>query len=329
MFLLLIACNGAAQIGDLPPVTDTADTATDTGETGDTADTGDTGTEQPDYDCDDVPDSYTTTTVQGAKAYHGIAFNAEGELVGWDGRNALTTSVYGETATPWVPGMQTVEQIVEHPSGDLFTLSANELIRISPQGGQERILGGLFYAYGLTFAPDGKLWVADGGLHRVDVETGEKTTFIAPSNDWNANLYRDVAFSLDSKRLYVVSLSTKLEYWELDDNLDPVGDLQTFAIVPGSWKDGLMIDACGYFWLPDYQRSSLYRVDPDGGQAIQAAGGNEKSYTHALSWGAGGDWSETSLFLPLPYSQSRVVELDIGVPDGASVRTWMGEKSRF
>ncbi|MFT5584562.1 MAG: streptogramin lyase [Cognaticolwellia sp.] len=331
MFLLLMACNGAAQIDDLTPVTDTADTEADTGDAADTADTGDTGTEQPDYDCEAVPSSYSTSTVAGAKAYHGIAFNADGDLVGWDGRNTLTTSAYGESATPWVPGMQVVEQIVEHPSGDLFTLSANELIRISPEGGQERILGGLFYGYGLTFAPDGMLWVADGGLHRVDIETGEMTKFIpAPGpDDWQANLYRDVAFSLDSKRLYVVSTSNKLEYWDLDEDLEPIGALKTFAIVPGSWKDGLMIDACGYFWLPDYQRSVVYRVDPDGEKTIQAAGGTEKSYPHALSWGGGGDWSQTSLFLPLPYNQGRVVEVEIGVPDGASVRTWKGEKSRF
>jgi hypothetical protein len=328
MFLLLLACNGGAVIGDLPEVEDTADTATDTG---DTADTGDTGEEPTDYDCEDIPSSYSSTPVSGAKAYHGIAFNAEGELVGWDGRNALVTAAYGEKATPWVPGIQVVEQIVEHPSGDLFTLAFNELLRLSPEGGQERILGGLFYAYGLTFAPDGQLWVADGGLHRVDIETGEMTTFIkAPKADqWDANLYRDVAFSLDSKRLYVVSLTTNLQYWDLDDDLNPVGDLKVHGQVPGQWKDGLMIDACGYFWVPDYQRASLYRVSPDGSETIKAIGGSEQSYTHALSWGAGGDWSQTALYLPQPYNQSKVVELDIGVPDGASVRTWKGEKSRF
>ena len=325
MFLLLLACQGEAEI-DNPGTTDTSDT-NDTG----SADTADTGEEKPTFDCDAVPDSYSTEAVTGAKAYHGIAFDDQDRLVGWDGRNSLTTSSYGQAATPWVPGMQIVEQIVEHPSGDLFTLADNELIRISPEGGQERILGGLYYAYGLTFAPDGQLWVADGGLHRVDVETGEKTTFIpAPAqDDWEANLYRDVAFSLDSKRLYIVSLSKRLEYWDLDDNLDPVGDLQVFAIVPGSWKDGLMIDACGYFWLPDYERSSLYRVTPDGSESIAALRGNELSYTHALSWGPGGDWSETALFLPMPYNQSRVVKMEIGVPDGAVVRTWKGEKSRF
>lgn len=329
MFLVLLACTGAAQIDPLPSVDDTSETATDTAETGET---GETATPDPlDYDCDDLPASYSTKLVSGAKAYHGIAFNADRDLIGWDGLNALTTSVYGEAAKPWIPGMQVVEQLVEHPSGDLFALSENELVRISPEGGRERILGGLFYAYGLTFAPDGQLWVVDGGVHRVDTETGKKTTFIkAPAvDDWENKLYRDVAFSLDSKRLYVVGTTKRLEYWELDDALEPVGELKLHAQVPGAWKDGLMIDACGYFWIPDYQRSSLYRVSPDGKETIQAAGGTELSYTHALSWGAGGDWSQTSLFLPLPYNQSRVVEMDIEVPDGALVRTWNGEKSRF
>ena len=325
MFLLLLACQGEAEIDNIG-TTDTRDTDTD-----DTDDTADTGEEKPTFDCDAVPDSYSTEAVDGAKAYHGIAFDDQDRLVGWDGRNSLTTSSYGQAATPWVPGMKDVEQIVEHPSGDLFTLADNELIRISPEGGQERILGGLYYAYGLTFAPDGQLWVADGGLHRVDVETGEKTTFIEvpAENDWEANLYRDVAFSLDSKRLYVVSLSKRLEYWDLDDNLDPLGDLQVFANVPGRWKDRLMIAACGYLWLPDYDRSSLYRVTPDGSESIAALSGTELSYTHALSWGPGGDWSETALFLPMPYNKSRVVKMEIGVPDGAVVRTWKGEKSRF
>ena len=90
-----------------------------------------------------------------------------------------------------------------------------------------------------------------------------------------------------------------------------------------------MIDACGYLWLPDYDRSSLYRVTPDGSESIAALSGTELSYTHALSWGPGGDWSQTALFLPMPYNQSRVVKMEIGVPDGAVVRTWKGEKSRF
>lgn len=328
MFFLLLACNGAAQIDGLVGPEDTAVT-TDSDETADTQDTGEDG--PPEYDCEDIPSNYTSSTVSGAKAYHGIAFNAAGELVGWDGNSALTTSAYGQAAKPWVPGLQDVEQIVEHPSGDLYALVANELLRISPEGGRERILGGLFYSYGLTFAPDGQLWVADGGLHRVNIETGEKTTFIeAPTEvDWDTNLYRDVAFSLDSERLYVVNLTTRLEYWELDEDLNPVGELKVHGQVPGMWKDGLMIDACGYFWIPDYQRSSLYRVSPDGKETIRAIGGSELYYTHSLSWGPGGDWSKTSLYLSMPYNQSRVAEMDIGVPDGAFVRTWRGEKSRF
>ncbi len=332
MLLLLLACNGAAVIGGLPgDDTGLEDTGQDTGE--DTGDTQDTGEEPlPDYDCSDLPSTYSDVEVEGAKAYHGVAFDAQGRLVGWDARNALTTSAYGEKATPWIPGMQQVEQIAEHPDGNLYVLASNSLWRVSPEGGQERILGGLYYAYGLTFAPDGKLWLADGGLHRVDIDTGEKVTIIeAPEfDDWSELLIRDVAFSLDSTRLYVVSTSRAMQYWELDEDLNLVGELQDFTNVPGSWKDGLMIDACGYFWLPDFQRSALFRVSPDGQETIRVMGGSgEKNYPHGLSWGAGGDWSRTALYLPMPYDNAKVRELELGVPDGATVRTWKGEKSRF
>lgn len=328
MFLLLLACTGSAVIDGIQ----TEETGQDTGETDDTGDTQDTGEEPtPEYDCSALPESYKAETVSGAKAYHGVAFDAQRRLVGWDSRSSLMVSTYGQAATPWIPGMQEVEQIAEHPDGNLYVLASNSLWRVSPEGGQERILGGLFYAYGLTFAPDGQLWLADGGLHRVDIATGEKTTVIpAPDlDDWEAKLIRDVAFSLDSTRLYVVSTSRLVEYWELDEDLNPIGELQVFATVPGAWKDGLMIDACGYFWMPDFQRSALFRLSPDGEEVVRATGGNELSYPHALSWGVGGDWSQTALYLPLPYNQATVIELEIGVPDGAKVRTWKGEKSRF
>lgn len=333
MFFLLLACIGAAVIEGVQPEDSGQNTGGDDTGTDDTGDPKDTGqAPPPDYDCSALPEVYTSVEVEGAKAYHGVAFDAQGRLVGWDSRNALTTSVYGEKATPWIPGMQQVEQIAEHPDGNFYVLASNSLWRVSPEGGQERILGGLYYAYGLTFAPDGQLWVADGGLHRVDIDSGEKVTVIeAPKvDDWSAVLIRDVAFSLDSTRMYVVSTSRSMQYWELDEDLNLVGERQDFINVPGGWKDGLEIDACGYFWLPDFQRTALFRVSPDGEETIRVMGGSgEKDYPHALSWGTGGDWSRTALYLPMPYDSARVRELEIGVPDGAEVRTWKGEKSRF
>lgn len=338
MLFLLLACNPVTI--DLPPddtqatTDDTQDTTDDTGDSQDTQDTAEGYPPLPyptmSYDCADLPTDYTVTPIDGARGYHGVAFDADGKQMGWDAANAITKSEYGQAAIPWLPGMSWVEQMVEHPSGDLFVLTDRDLLRISPDGGYERVRGNFYYPYGLSFGPDGMLYVADGGLYRVDPETGESTTLIRVPSGPNANkLIRDVTFSLDSTTMYIVRTDPVQLKWALDENMEPVGDYEEWVTVPGYWKDGVEIDACGNFWIPEYDKRALYRVTPEG-EVQEILKGPERGYAHGLAWGEGdGGWREDSIYMPLPYNNAKIQEVHLGVPDGRLVRTWNGTKSSF
>ncbi len=285
-----------------------------------------------DYDCADVPDSYEEPLhFDEARAYHGMVFDDEGMLIGWDGRNSLTKTAREGEAEPWVPGLKYLEQMVQHPNGDIYTirLEQGEVIRVTPEGGWETVMSGLYYGYGLTFGPDGRLYVVDGDVWRLDLDTQEsELLFKHPAND--AWLYRDVTFNEDTTKMYISKVyDYAVEVVDLDEAMDPVGEPTTFAEVPGYWKDGLQMDACGYLWLPDYERHALYRVSPEG-EVLEVLQTAEKEYGHGVEWGNGvGGWRQDAIYLPLPYDRARVKELVIGVPDGRLVRHWNGEKSAF
>ena len=286
------------------------------------------------YDCDNIPDTYEERVLNGARAYHGMAFDTDGSLIGWDGWNAITKTPYEGDATSWVPGFYGVEQIVRHPNGDLYTslLDHAEVYRFTPDGGSERITGGLLLAYGMTLGPDGMFYVSDGHLHRMDPETGELERLLSGSGGWS-ELYRDVAFSLDSTVMYIVKAGTGSEWIykvDLDEDLNLIGEPERFANVPGQWKDGVQVDACGYLWVPEYQKAALFRISPDGKTVDKILATAETGYGHGTEWGTGiGGWREDAIYLPLPYNSAKVRELVIGVPDGRLVRTWKGEKSWY
>ncbi len=285
-----------------------------------------------DYDCAAVPDSYDEpVTFDDARAYHGMVFLKDGSLVGWDGRSSIAKSPYEGEYEPWIPGMTYLEQFVQHPNGDLYTirLEHGEVIRITPEGGWETVMSGLYYGYGLTFGPDGRLYVVDGDVWRLDLDTLESERLLRhPTNDsW---LYRDVTFNEDTTKMYISKVyDLSVEVLDLDEHMDPVGEPTVFATVPGYWKDGLQMDACGYLWLPDYERHSLFRVSPDGAEVLEVLQTSEKEYGHGVEWGNGVGWRQDAIYLPKPYDRAKVKELVIGVPDGRLVRHWNGEKSAF
>jgi hypothetical protein len=119
--------------------TDTADDTADTDTAGE-----DTG-EDPvpvEYDCDALPDfNLGDTTLTEARAYHGVTFDDDGNLIGWDGRNALVKTAYDGTRAVFVPGLRGVEGMDRLPDGDFVLAdSANaSVLRVTPEGGTETI----------------------------------------------------------------------------------------------------------------------------------------------------------------------------------------------
>lgn len=342
MLLVLLGCTPITLPVD---TTEPADTNLETG--GDTEDTEDTDTWEPgplpyptvDYDCSAVPDdpeAYDNKVLSGARAWHGMAFSPEGELIGWDGWNTIKKTKYEDDARSWLPGYSGVEQIVQHPNGDLYTslLDRGEVVRLTPEGGAERLTSNLLFAYGMTQRPDGKFWVADGHLSVLDPETGEMERLLSGDDNWNGeyDLYRDVQLNLDSTKLYVVKAGVTgsvMYVTDVDEDLNLVGELEPFVELPGYWKDGVQVDACGYLWVPDYQYYALYRISPDG-EILTVLSTPEIGYGHGTEWGNGvGGWREDAIYIPLPYNDAKVRELVIGVPDGRFVRTWKGQKSWY
>lgn len=342
MLLFLLACDPPS-VG-VPPVETDSTVDSEEPQESKPIDSEDTDTDDPwqegdplpypdfEYDCDNLPTEPTSDTeMEGARAYHGMAFDDDGMLVGWDGRNSLTKTAYGEEYETFVPGMRGVEQIQRHPDGTMFMIMVEEsaVYRVWPEGGYERVASGLYWGYGLELAPDGNLFVADGNVSKLDIETGELTVlFEKPGNDsW---LSHSLTINLDSTMLYVGGIGDGFIYRaELDEDLNPVGELEPWVKTPGQWKDGLRFDACGYLWAADYDTSSLYRISPEGDvETFYKA--NQRGYGHGLVWGrTHGGWRSDALYLPLPYDRAKVRELVIGVPDGRLVRTWKGEKVHY
>lgn len=313
---------------------ETGDSTPDTDETGkETGDTEKKDTEDTDpkiwWDCDKVPDgAISDTNILGARGYHGLSFDDEGNILGWDGRQFIMKSPYDGAAVPWVPGFNTAEGMDRLPDGDwVISDTLNQrLVRVTPEGGAETLTS-ISGVYGVTVGPDGMIYACNGGIVRVDPETGDQTEIIPSPGVWTA---RVVDFSLDSSRMYIATLGYgDVYYLELDENLDPLDRPERYASGVGSgWHDGIGVDACGYVYVAEYYSAGLYRIAPDGTVTSVVTPGTTRYYGHGLQWGSGiGGWRQDALYQPQPYNGNTVREVVIGFPSGDLVRIWKGVKT--
>lgn len=322
MIILGLAC--VATVPSLP--TDSSDSGEPVDSAGDSGETGETG--GVGYDCDDPWDfSESFDVLSHARGWHGLAMEGD-KLLGWDqSAGALVKADYEGERDTFVPGIGSAEQMVLRDNGDLFFVDSagGAVIRVTPEGGQERLTGGLYAGYGIVWGPDGKLWVSDGNVLKVDPDSGEMETVLEMPADetWMAHA---VDFSLDSTMLYVGTVPYgDLLQVELDAELNPVGEPERLAKMPGHWIDAVSVDACGDIWIAEFGQLSLYRVSPRGDRDEMVEGGRSRYYGHGITWGNGVDgWRSDAIYQPLPYNGSKVLEVVIGVGDGAPLRTWNG-----
>jgi hypothetical protein len=296
-------------------------------ETAAPVDSADTAEEiVPVVDCDNLPAApITPTQVGGARAYHGVAFDDLGNLIGWDGLNAIVKSTYAGEREVLAPGYNLVEGIARMPDGYFVVADSYNasLVRISPEGGAEVLTADAYGVYAVMVGPDGNLYIADGGISRIDPITGARTELVPIGYPWLAHV---LEFSLDSRQMFIGTIgSGVVMVVELDDDLNPITEPEPFATGVGTyWHDGIGMDVCGNLYVADYGSSSLYRVSPDAvvERLVQPQGA---LYGHGLEWGSGeGGWLDTALYQPQPYNGSTVREVVIGVPSGDTVRTWAG-----
>ena len=92
------------------------------------------------------------------------------------------------------------------------------------------------------------------------------------------------------------------------DEAGGIGDL-------GPYIDGLGVDACGNVYVAEVATDALYRIPAEGGEGEVLIDWGFDDYGHGLEWGSGIDgWDPLSLYLPQPYDDHTVVQVEIGVP---------------
>ena len=292
----------------------------------------DTDTDLPisSYACDELPEfNLRDLTLENARANHGLTFDDAGSLIGWDGRASLVKSRYDGTMNLWVPGMTGVEQIDRLPDGTAVVVDrgAGRIARVTDAGALETLASDVGRVYGLTTGPDGKLYVTNGNIVRIDPATGESSTLVVPNGTYS---FHAVNFNLDSTRMY---LGTSygvgdVYYVDLDEDLNPITEPQIYASRVGSgWQDGIELDTCGNVYVAEYYTFGLYRISAGDRRVTRLTEPTTTNlyYGHGLVWGSGIDgWREDTLYQPQPYNDSKVREVVIGARSGDTVRTWRG-----
>jgi hypothetical protein len=321
MLQLLVACTPATvapnETDDTEPGGhESAETGAETAETGDTEPPPVVDTSALDYDCDALPTELEDNELDRPRGYHDVLVDDEGYLIGSDGSSLVRVS-YDDQVEAYVPGMAYVEGFDRLRDGDLAIIENQRLLRVTPEGAETTLTAGLVGGYGVTVGPDGMVYVgAAQSVFRVDPDTGDRAEVFRVAG---IETLRDVTFSLDCATMYVATTGAG-NIWAVpvDANFDQAGEAAYLAqgVGQGTWHDGIGIDACGNVYVPDYSRSGLYRVAPDGTVTTIYAG-RPKLYGHGLKWGNGvGGWRRDALYLPQPYDGDSVREVVIGVPQG-------------
>jgi hypothetical protein len=299
---------------------------------------GGSGGMEPMVDCSNLPTApLKVEELDGPRAFHDVAFDGIGKLIGANNEDLLKTA-QGGTAKVFVAGVGAVEGMDTFPNGDLVVVAVAsdsfeaKLVRITPEGGQQPIASLEYGGYGVRVGPDGFIYVAAGGaLLRVDAETGESAPVAVEMEFWEP---RVIDYSPDKKKLYVGAQGGfggipeepvdpgaedgeggLIYVFDLDDKGSPKGSPKLFAKNVGDgWIDGLSVDACGNLFVAEYFSTALYRVTPDGKSAM-FQDWDDIQYGHGIEWGTGvGGYEKTSLYLPQPYDGNTVVRVDVGVP---------------
>ncbi|HCH65101.1 MAG: hypothetical protein CL927_16620 [Deltaproteobacteria bacterium] len=297
-------------------------------DSGDSGDSGDTGGPPVSVDCSTLPsEPNDVTVVAEARGYHGLVLDDDGRMIGWDGRSGLVAADSDGSSELFVPGVESAEQMVRLDDGRIFLVNQYEfgVDLVTPDGSRSAFVRGLNgdFPYGIVLGPDGKLYVVDGNIYRLDPDTAELTTLWV--NERRRSMPHTVGFSLDSRTMYIASVGDGWMFSvELDENLDLVGEPEQFAYMEGGWQDTAVVDICGNIYVADYYTSRIYRVSAEGDVEIFFQT-NERGYPHGFIWGTGTDgWDEHTLYAPQPYSQNSVNAYEIGVIDGSAVREWNG-----
>ena len=317
---LAVADKSGVSDSDRPTIGDTA--SVDTGDTADSSEPVETAAPIA-YDCAALGATPTEDNeLDAARAYHDVAFDDQGYIIGWDGRSSLVRATYDDVFEVYAPGFSSVQGIDRLRDGDLVVGddASQSLTRVSPDGASSVIASGIGAVYGVMVGPDGNVYFASNtSVYRAYPDTGVQEELLSFSR---RETPRAVAFSLDNSTMYIATIGSGNVYSvAVDTTLTPTSEAVVFAERVGNyWHDGIGIDACGNVYVPEFGSYGLYRITPDGTVSTLYRG-DLNAYGHGIEWGSGlGGWRADALYLPQPYDRNTVREVVIGVPSGNTVR---------
>lgn len=299
------------------PTALTGDTATATGTTGDT---GSLGT----IDCAvTAPAALASRLVPGARGYHGLVINDDGEMVGSDG----STLVAADSTGAWrvvLPGTGSLQQLDRLSDGTIIAGSSSDgqVFAVAPNGAVTP-LASISAIYGIRVGPDDKVYVANQQvIYRVDPTTGQVETWL----DSPQITPKVLDFSHDLTKVYIGTNGQNGDVFSIDVDaaFDPIAPPVRIAQTPGSWHDGLTVDVCGNLYVAEYFTSGMYNISPSGNVStlfIAQGGAGPDYYGHGVMFGTGRDgWPADAIYFPQPYNGNTVSEVIVGLPH----RTWGG-----
>ncbi|NCG22245.1 MAG: hypothetical protein GWP91_24780, partial [Rhodobacterales bacterium] len=202
-----------------------------------------------------------------------------------------------------------------------------------PVTGGRSTINNNIQAYGLIMGPDDMLWAADEDqVWRVDPVTGD-SELIIERGALDRGAPRVIAFNLANDRLYMGTRggsNGRIYAVDLDASYNPIGSPFEFAEnvgtgnSAGDYHDTMGVDICGNLYVADFWSSSLNRIDTAGNVTELADwpfNMRSMAYGHGMTWGTGIDaWSDFAIYMPQPYLDYNVIEIDLGVPS----REWTG-----
>jgi SMP-30/Gluconolactonase/LRE-like region len=263
-------------------------------------------------------------SMNNVAAYHGISFDTDGNLVSMDqSTNNILRATRSGDASLFTADAGFVEQIETAPNGDILVVRSDSVARLSADGSVTRIGGDISGGYGITIGPDGNAYVSGAsGVHRINLATNEMQLVLSPQLVRSPH---DVDFSLDSRTMYVGTIQNQLWAVPVDDDLTPSGPPRVIAAGFNGWMDAVAVDECGYLWVPNYNASSLVRVNPQTETFTTSFCGSQPCYGHGATFGLDDfGWDHRALYLPRPYAGGEAVEVHVGVRDGKYARTFRG-----
>ena len=289
----------------------------------------------PEYSCAALP-LPAIRQLDGPLAAADVAFDDQGQLIGSNTQDLFKAASASEPPALWIPAVPARAALRTLSDGRVALVQEmfRRVLLFAPDGSSELLVSDLIYPFGLVEGPDGAVYIADQDrIVRVELGSGALEVWLE-TPDFQP---RWLSFDLDGAAMFVGGRNEVIHrvpidaegaageaqewgYLPVADLAEPPGGSETGGSETGESEpfaliDGLGVDACGNVYAAEFHSRALYKFSPAGGEAELFVQWEHGEYGHGLQWGSGlGEWSATALYLPQPYNDFNVIEVELGVP---------------